>query len=486
MDNNITSIFDTPCGEKLFDAALNVIEKFDMKEKIREGVLVGLSGGADSVLLLYFLLEYRRRYGNFSLLAVHVNHMIRGEEADRDERFAMSLCDSLGVQLISRRIDVPSLAKERGVGIEECARDVRYSVFGDIISGRNDISTVAVAHNSTDNAETVIFNMLRGAGSRGIAGIPPVRDNVIRPLISVSKTDISSLLDECGISYVLDSTNLSCDYTRNYIRREILPTFTRLCSSPEDAIFRMSSNLRLDDRYLYSLAEEVLEREDGSVSCSVLRLLDEAIFARVLTLLAEEQGVSLSHSVICAIRSLVSKDNFTYTLPGGAVFVAEYGRCRIDLIKYEKQDYLFEIKKGKNELLGFGTDLFLAEEKQEKTSLNVYKISIQVNLRSAIINGRLILRPRRDGDTVFYGGMTHKLKKLYNDRKIPRALRSLIPVLCDDKGIVWVPGFGVRDDGVGAEGEDLFCCLCIGKEKKLADVRMYSASEFSRNPRLAK
>ena len=479
MDSNFTSLFETPLGSRIYASACNTVAKYGMAPLMEEGALVGLSGGADSVMLLHFLLEYRRRTRDFPIIAVHINHMIRGDEADRDEEFCCNLCEGLNVEFISRRIDVPHLAKAQGIGTEECARNARYSTFADIISGRNDISVIVIAHNSTDNAETVVFNMLRGAGSRGAAGIPPVRDNVIRPLIGIKKADIVKALAECGIAYVTDSTNLSSDYTRNYIRNEILPTFSKISASPEDAIFRMSSNLRSDDDCLRALARDfIASSREGKITCRGLSALHESVLARVIAIMCDDAGVTVSHAAIIAIRGLLDSDNFTYTLPGGAKFIAEYGVCRIDAVSPNVIDYCFEIGEGLNELSGFDSDFFLTKGKLDKSSLNVYKISIQVNLRSAIINGRLFLRPRAEGDTVYYGGMTHKLKKMFNDRKIPPALRSCVPVLCDGKGVVWVPGFGVRDDRRDNSGEDLYCALCIGKGALFSRNRMYSASEF--------
>ena len=478
MDSKLNSLFSSTKGKSVYDSACSVIRKFGMEKQIYDGVLVGLSGGADSVLLLHFLLEYRRNNSEFKIVAVHINHMIRGDEAYRDQQFAKELCASLDVEFISREVNIPILASQKGIGLEECARDERYSIFNEIISGRKDLSTIAVAHNSTDNAETVVFNMLRGTGARGVCGIPPVRDNVIRPLISVPKSDIVSLLNECGISYVTDSTNLSSDYTRNYIRHEILPMFSRLSPSPEDSIYKMSANLRADDAYLCSVAADFLNVNKGKISCTSLMGLDEAIFVRVLKQMASEVDVSLSYVSINAIKSLLPKENFEYSLPRGAKFISEYGLCRIERYKNVNTEYSFELKYGKNELLGYDADLYISNEPLDNSSLNVYKISIQVNLRSVIINGRLILRPRADGDKVFYDGMTHKLKKLYNDRKIPPSKRKLVPVLCDDSGVIWIPGFGVRDDGVKSVGKNLYCALGIGKGEDLDEVRMYSAFEF--------
>ena len=193
IDRNLIANFFESDGKDVFENALKTLRQNNMEELISGGVLVGLSGGADSCMLLYFLLEYRRRCGgDFSIVAAHLNHMIRGEEADRDEAFCHSLCNSLGVELIAIKFDVPAYALDNSLGIEEAARNVRYSHFEKIISSRNDLGCIAVAHNLSDSAETVLFNILRGCGTRGAGGIRPVRDNIVRPLINLSKSDILS------------------------------------------------------------------------------------------------------------------------------------------------------------------------------------------------------------------------------------------------------------------------------------------------------
>ena len=475
MNNKLDKIFSSKEGEKIYSTAERTVRRYGMDSLLQRGVLLGLSGGADSVMLLCFLLEYRRRNYHFPIVAVHVNHMIRGAEADRDEILSSDICNSLGVEFLSIRVDVPHLAKERKISIEECARDVRYCEFNRIISGRNDISSIAVAHNLGDNAETVIYNIMRGAGTRGAAGIPPVRDNIFRPLIAVSKADIVAVLKSSGVDFAIDSTNLSIDYTRNYIRHELLPSLKRITPSPENMLLRFSENLRSDEEYISLLADEFLNL-NPTVYQERLISLHRSVFVRVLSKLAKNAGTGISHSHILAIRELLLGSDFLYSLPDGYVFGCERGVCRIFLPHKESINYKFCINMGKNELYGYDSDFFLSNDKIDNSSLNVYKISIQVNLSSAIINGGLFLRPRKDGDTIYYGKMTHKLKKLLCDRKIPNSKKMRIPVLCDRSGPVWVPGFSVRDDGV--KRAPLYAAIAIGKGDTLSEERMYTAEEF--------
>ena len=478
--DKIERLFSSDLGKKIYSDSLRAISDYKMNTMIEKGVLVGLSGGADSVMLLCFLIELRRRTRNFQIVAAHINHMIRAEAADNDEEYSRSLCESLNIDFISKRIDVPSLARMRGEGIEECARNVRYSEFDAIILGRNDISTLAVAHNSNDNIETVLLNIMRGSGTRGAAGIPPVRNNIVRPLIYSTKEDILCALDEAEISYVTDVTNFENNYKRNFLRNEIVTRLRGAFDAPESMAARLSANLRCDDEYITLVAKEFLEK-NVPLTVFALRQLHKAVFVRAIAILSFGVADSISSSVIDDIYNLIlQKEKFSYSLPGNVLFVAEGGVCKIiktaDVREY---DYFFNLEKEKTELCGFDADFFVFGEKLDKASLNVYKFSIHADISSAIIEGNLYLRPRKDGDTIFFGDMTRKVKKLYSDRKIPESLRRSIPLLCDDKGVVWVPGCGVRDDIRGRLSQKhCYVALAIGKGDELSDYRMRSASEY--------
>ncbi len=445
MVNNINKMFSSTEGGAVYECALRTVEENNMHPLIESGVLVGFSGGADSVMLLSFLVKFRAQTRNFPILAVHVNHGIRGEEADRDERFSRDFATLLGVEFKSVFVDVPTLASESGCGLEEAARNARYSIFNEIILGRNDINAVAVAHNATDNLETVIINMMRGAGTKGMAGIKAVRDKVIRPLIGISKKDILSILAQNNIPYVTDSTNLSSDYTRNYVRREILPMLSRLSDSPEKMAMRMCKNLLCDDEYIDSRAKDFLA-DRNVVPARELQGIHPALFTRVVALMCKNVaafGVEAVHFE--KIRELLEKNNFSVSLPGDYSFVCEYGSCRIAK-EAETEIFSNPLALGENSFDNLGFAVYITEEPIDKTYTNVYKNSIQVCVSSDIIDNGVYIRSKADGDFYRYGGATRKLKKLFNDRKIPPARRNKIPIFCDNNGIFWVPGFGLRDD----------------------------------------
>ena len=461
MVNKVKQLFESDLGKKIYSSIEKALFAHNMLERIKSGVLIGLSGGADSVMLIIVLCALRHKIGNFPILAVHVNHMIRGLESDRDEEFSRNIAERLGISFVSEKVDIPYIAKSKGLSIEEAARDARYSIFSKILSSRSDISTIAVAHNATDNVETVIFNILRGAGTKGAAGIPPVRENIIRPLINVSKADIVLALDSVGIEYVTDSSNLENDYSRNYIRNNILPLLTNISLHPEKSISRLSDNLRFDDEYISKEAELFISGRK-KIATKELASLHPSLLYRVLGKMVDSYSVTLEYKHIEIISSLLDGDNFEVSLPGELSFVSERGMSYIKAKSSLASSYVYHLTKGKNYIPEYKATFYITDQKIDKISLKVYKNSIQADLSSAIIVGSLFVRPKRDGDTVFYNGMTHKLKKLFNDKKIPKSKRPYIPVLCDDKGIVWVPGFGVRDDKSNCESKNnLYATLAV-------------------------
>ena len=447
-NKNIESMFTSQRGSEVYDRIISTVNSENMASLIEDGLLIGFSGGPDSVFLLSFLKEYQRRTNkDFPLLAVHINHSIRGEEANRDEEFSSVFSNALGFEFQSFKFDIPAISRQLGSGIEETARNARYSCFADIIKGRNDLNYIAVAHNATDNTETVLMNILRGSGLSGACGIKPVRENIIRPLIKISKNEIVSLLDEFEIPYVTDSTNGSTDYSRNYVRNEILPLFCRLSSNPDVSFAKFTDNLRADLDYLNKQAGAfVKEHFSSKITSKKLRELHPSIQAKVLSLLIFDAcGEYPEEKHITALKKLLHTDNFKYSLPGKYDFVCERGICSFSskISKNTFTEQIFLLKKGENKISGTNLTVFIGEV--NKTSLNIYNFSIQAQISSDIIDDGLILRFKSDGDSYRYHGMTHKLKKVFNDRNIPSSEREYIPVICDSHGIVVVPGMSERD-----------------------------------------
>jgi tRNA(Ile)-lysidine synthase len=235
---------------------------------------------------------------------------------------------------------------------------------------------------------------------------------------------------------------------------------------------RASGNLRIDDEYICSVADEFV-RSHVEITNNELISLHEAVFARVLFRMC---NVSLSYTNLKEIRALLVKNDFSYSLPGGKVFISEKGVCSVrDSKENSDIDYCLEIKQGINVFDNFSSMVILSNKKIDKTSLKIYKLSTQVVLSSAIIEGDLHIRPRREGDSLYFGGITRKLKKVFCDKKIPKSKRSLVPILCDNRGPVYVPGLGVRDDGGKNE---IFVAFGVGNDEDSTNPRFYFANEF--------
>jgi len=415
-------------------------------------VCVALSGGKDSVALLHVLRELSGEYG-ISLLAVHVNHGIRGDEADRDEAFCKELCDKLGVSFISHRFDVPALAKEKGQGIEECARNVRYSVFEAMMAdGSADL--VATAHHAQDSAETVLFNLARGASLKGVGGIPAVRDGIIRPMIDAEPQQIADYLEGKGLSFVTDSTNADTDYTRNLIRAEIIPVIASVNPGAVAHIRDFSRQAREDADYLDSEAKKV-KTDD----ISVLRSLHGAILKRVLILLAPECPLEGVH--INAMEELVreGEQGERISLPHGTYALIDRGRLVIGKER-DIPDYQIPLGYGVNDIPILGCKIIISEEPISEASLIIYKKSIHTTVKSDKING-VYIRPRRDGDSYRSIGHERKVKKLLQSDKLTEAEKEVLPIFCDGEGILWVPGHGVRDGAWDEKGLHIYYCAGV-------------------------
>ena len=415
-------------------------------------VLVAFSGGSDSSVLLHLLVKYGKETGA-EIYAAHINHSIRGAEADRDEEFCKSVCASLGVELFTLKADVAAIAKERGVSVETAARDVRYGFFDEIME-KHGISLLATAHNADDNLETVIFNITRGAGLAGVCGIPQTRSckhgTVIRPILYVSKPEILAICSEQGIDFVTDSTNTHTDYTRNKIRAEIIPRLTEINEGAVRNAARMSASLREDALCLDSMRDMFLEGflEDGGIETEKLNGSPAAVVNRALAYLyrSASEGQSLEAVHIDALKELSKRavPHSSVSLPCGMRGVIENGRLYVEKIP-EKRDiptYSQPLSEGYNRISQTNCEIIILPSQNAK---NVYKNSIISYIDSAKINDGIYARSRQEGDRILLGGMHKSVKKLLCDKKIPLDTRARLPMICDREGILAIPTVAVRD-----------------------------------------
>ncbi len=412
-------------------------------------VLVALSGGADSVLMLRLLCRYREEFGA-TIRAAHLNHCLRGEESERDELFVKNLCESLNVPLEIKRVDIHAECEKSGEGCEECGRRIRYEFFEFLA---DDETVIATAHNLDDRVETLLMNIIRGTTLNGLCSISPKRDNIIRPLIDISKEEILAYCKDNGFEYVTDSSNLTDLYRRNQIRHNILPYFKKTNPSFEKSAMRMFSTLDTDNEYLSSLAEVKIEKcktGDNTYSATMLKALHPAILNRVIVSISKDAKAHPENIHIDMIKNILSNTG-KVNLPGD-IFVI----CDGKTLKFEENSTKNDGENWQNveipAIIGensiFGKKIVLKEvlSGQDNYCKKVHNMLSYNLIDCDKIQGELFLRNRRDGDkiTLTNRKITKSLKKLFNEEGLSPIDRQTRIVICDYSDVVFVEGFGVN------------------------------------------
>lgn len=428
------------------------IEKYDMLEET-ELVVVGFSGGADSVSLLYFLNDFIKNSNrNIEIIAVHVNHGLRGKEADRDENFAKEFCKNLGINLIVVHEDVKSLVLKNKISTEEAGRNVRYEAFKKYSAGAR--SKIAVAHTLSDSCETMLFNLIRGTGPKGLCGIPSTRDNIIRPLISVTRAQVEDYCREKHLKYIHDSTNFGLDYTRNKIRLGIIPLIKEINANFEESAKRLISIISESEDFLDATAEKALsESYDGkSYDISCIESLANAVKSRVARKIlstyfnkpVENKHVNLLLNIIKNRSGAVNiSENLKIVCDDKKLFIKESERKKLLFWKKKMQI-------GKNFLTNINSnviikiipiDEFLKMDKPKQKN-NIWFIDYDS------LPKECYFRPRQDGDKFKFKsrGITKCFKKIFNELKIPVEERSKIPILSSEDAVIWAKCVGVSKD----------------------------------------
>ena len=378
-----------------------------------ETVICAVSGGADSMALLWAMWSLKEKL-KLQVEAAHFNHHLRGEESQRDEDFVVSFCKAHGIACHVGGAQVQPGEK----GLEAAARSARYA-FLQSLPGK-----IATAHTADDNAETMLMHLLRGTGLKGLGGIAPMRDNLIRPMLSVSRQEVLAFLEAEGISYVTDSSNDTDEFLRNRIRHHVMPLLKEENPSLAENLSATALRLRQDEAALDTMAEATTDVE-------ALRNLPIAVQTRALSKLLVEFGVKEPEAEhVELLRRIVKSENPSARgqFPGAVL-----GRHYDQLVKLEETELLgccVIPYPGETLLPEWGVKVICSDPKDGR---NGYPVHIQ---------GELILRSRAEGDIIKLPGGTKTLKKLFIDRKIPAHQRDRIPVLADDRGVVAVMGIG--------------------------------------------
>ena len=406
-------------------------------------VVCGLSGGADSVCLLLAMLSLRERLG-ISVEALHVNHCLRGKESDRDEDFCREFCGRLGVPFRAVSCDVRSFAEQNSLSTEEAARKLRYGIFAENSAGKK----LATAHNADDNLETVILNLARGTALKGLAGIPPVRGNIVRPLLSVSRREIEDFLREQGQDFVTDSTNRSDDYTRNRIRHRIIPMLAEINPSVKATSVRSISALREENLYIESETDKAEKSCRSGVKFTGLEDYPAVVQKRCISRLLTESAIPYSSDRLNVLAAITVNGGKS-SLSGDIYFVSD-GHCA-GLERIEKplaaQELSKELVIGENSIF---SDRVLCCEivdcDEMKKFEAVHNLLTYTVLDYDKIKGQAFVRNRRAGDRIRLSGrnFTSSVKKLLNE-KIPAHQRSVLHFIEDAEGTVFAENIGIAD-----------------------------------------
>lgn len=415
-----------------------------------DGIVVGLSGGADSVCLLVYLCSIREPM-NLNLTAVHINHGIRGAEAMRDENFVSELCKKLNVDCRIYHIDIPGIAKKQKISEELAGRNERYRIFNEVAKDTNS-SKIAVAHNKNDSVETVLIKLTRGCSLNGLKGISPTNGNIIRPLAETSRASIEQYLAEKNIDYVTDSTNNENVYTRNIIRNLVVPHLEQINPGFVNTIFSNSKNISCDDDFIEQYSSEFykksITKENENIVVDMISLdgVHDAVKKRVIMqgysmLKGNKADLEQKHMDILLNASATGKK---YNLGNDIEVRTEYGK----LIFYRKiadniTDYETKIEDTDNKIYTAGNVSIKFEivDNNVKRQKNCTYIDYDL-----IKNCSLKIRNRRDGDRFIPSGMTgyKKIKKFFIDAKVPIEIRNTTPLLTADGSIVAI--IGIRTD----------------------------------------
>ena len=402
-----------------------------------ESVAAGVSGGADSMCLLSLLHENAAALG-VRIIAVHVNHGIRGAEADADERFVRDWCAANGIAFKAVKVDVPALARQTGESLELCARKARYEAFAALGTDK-----VATAHTGSDSVETLLMNLSRGAGLRGLCGIPPVRGNIVRPLIGFTREETEAYCRSRGIGYVTDATNLCDDYTRNRFRHSVIPALEAINPAFEANALRCLTLLRSDNDYLdgFALARFNALYDPAGRSLPVAELLAEGEPIRSRVLMRYLETVSDADYEYRHIGRL-SRDmgsRCSVTLPCGGSAVSDGERITYREPPRESVPPApLTVPKDREEPVVFGGFqlVFSVTDIQYKNTTGVLCVDYDK------VGETLTVRARQPGDRISLPrrGCSKSLKKYFNELRLPERRRDEQPVICDSEGIVAVAG----------------------------------------------
>ncbi len=459
----------------MLEKVKSYIEKWHML-KSEDKVIVGVSGGADSICLVLVLLELQKSIG-FEMVAVHVNHGLRGKEADNDQSFVEQFCEQHGIPCESYFENVELIAKKRKQSTEEAGREVRREFFAKALQEHRG-TKIALAHHQDDSAETFFIHLSRGTGLRGLGGISPIKGNVIRPLLCVRRKEVEAYLEACGVSYCVDQTNQSDQYTRNRIRNHVLPYLEeQINTKTVEHMNETMEQIRQVQELLDELTKEAWEtcickEEQGyCIEEASYRkqpsVVQSLLLKRAMTELCGcEKDLESIH--VSQVQGLFGKQtgrkiDLPYQMEASRTYRG-VSICKKEMAETIYTDEIIYDLSQESVVFEYGNQKIsceiVAEDDFEKNNTERFNCDI--------IKGNISFRTRRDGDyiTIHPDGRTQKLKSYFINEKIPQKERDQILLVAEGNHVLWIVGY--RRSCVYQVNEDT---------KKILEIKVYKGEE---------
>ena len=418
---------------ELFREILNINKKYNLIES-NDIIVVGFSGGPDSVFLVE-MLKKLQHFFNFKIYLVHINHLLRGEDADSDENFSFEYAKKNNLEIFIKRIPVKEIAKEIGKTLEEVGREERYKFFSEIYE-KVGATKIATAHNKDDQIETFLFRLIRGTSLQGLEGIKIKNNNVIRPISEIYKKDILEYLNKNEIQYKIDKTNFENEFTRNSIRLDLIPFIEeRYNIKFKDKIFSLIEEIR-ENNQNNSLNLSDYVNSENKIILEKMKFLSNFDKKNLLSLFLNKKNIEINRNKIDEINSLIKSN----------------GTKKIDLDKSYRivKDYTYLYIEDKKENCVINNNVIQVKIPSEQIFDN-FKITVstvenldipkQKNqyLLDAIYNDIIEVRYRKEGDRIFLGEKhSKKIKEIFIDQKIPKDIRDRLPIFLYNNTIFWI------------------------------------------------
>lgn len=420
-------------------------------------IIVGVSGGPDSMCLLHILNTLRNTYF-IDIVAAHLNHGLRGKDADEDEEYVKKFCEKNNIEFYSKRVNIDELSNTWGISSEMAGREARYSFFQELFR-KLDANKIAIAHNANDQCETILMRIIRGTGLEGLEGIKPVRDGIyIRPLIKITRDEIEDYCDKNNINPRIDKTNLENIYSRNKVRLELIPYIKENFNSHIiEVVNRLGENIKVDNDFMEKKSKEFFGKY-CIVAPNKVKIKSEAfnehkaLLSRMIRKAFEVVKGNLVNLERVHVEYVISLQGGNtgkeIELPGGIRALNNYGEIILrkedkNQIKRDLGIYQIDLNE-KNKIGKFNIETSILDKKfVEKVKEN----SLEQYFDYQKINGNISLRYRKEGDKFQPLGMkgTKKLKDIFIDLKIPKELRDDIPIICIGEEIAWIVGYRISD-----------------------------------------